>query len=96
MCSGHDGPFEAVRIDAKDEVMTTLFTEGAFFLMAFKMPVVPITAGSMRSFCVSVTLQRLQVSLEPVNIWKMEIKRRVSAHVTRTGPSSQRNRTHLK
>ena len=56
MCSGHDGPFEAVRIDAKDEVMTTLFTEGAFFLMAFKMPVVPITAGSMRSFCVSVTL----------------------------------------
>jgi hypothetical protein len=56
VCSGHDGPFEAVRTDAKDEVMTTLFTEGAFFLMAFKMPVVPITAGSMRSFCVSATL----------------------------------------
>jgi hypothetical protein len=54
--SVHDGPFEALRIDAKDEVMTTLLTEGAFFLIAFKIPVVPMTAGSMRSFWVSVTL----------------------------------------
>jgi len=64
VCSGHDGPFAAVRIDAKDEVMTTLFTEGAFFLIAFKIPVVPITAGSIRSFCVSVMLQNLRVSIE--------------------------------
>lgn len=64
MCSAHDAPFEALRMEAKDEVMTTLLTEGAFFLMAFKIPVVPITAGSMRSFWVSVTLRISQVSNE--------------------------------
>ena len=56
MWSVHDGPLDALRIDAKDEVMTTLLTEGAFFLIAFKIPVVLMTAGSMRSFWVSVTL----------------------------------------
>ena len=55
-----------MRIDAKDEVMTTLLTEGAFFLIAFKIPVVPMTAGSMRSFCVSVTLGSPQVRLEEI------------------------------
>jgi hypothetical protein len=34
---------------AKDEVMTTRRTEGAELAIAFKMPVVPITAGSMSS-----------------------------------------------
>lgn len=35
---------------AKDEVTTTRFTEGADLAMALRMPVVPMTAGSMRSF----------------------------------------------
>jgi hypothetical protein len=42
---------------AKEEVITTRFTEGAFFLMAFRIPVVPIMAGSNRSFLTSVTLK---------------------------------------
>jgi hypothetical protein len=35
-------PFEASIMDAKDEVMTTCLTVGAFFLIAFRMPVVPM------------------------------------------------------
>jgi hypothetical protein len=42
---------------AKEEVMTTRFTVGALFLIAFKIPVVPFTAGSRRSFFVSVVLK---------------------------------------
>lgn len=45
---------EPSTIEAKEEVMTTRLTVGAFFLMAFKMPVVPMMAGSRRSFLVSV------------------------------------------
>lgn len=37
------------RMDAKEEVMTTRFTPGADFLMAFRMDVVPIMAGSRSS-----------------------------------------------
>lgn len=44
------GPFT---IEAKDEVMTTCFTVGAFFLIDFSMPVVPMTAGSSKSCLVS-------------------------------------------
>jgi hypothetical protein len=44
-------------MEAKEEVITTRFTVGAFFLMAFSIPVVPIIAGSRRSFLVSVTLK---------------------------------------
>lgn len=60
-------------IAAKEEVITTLLTVGALFLIAFRIPVVPITAepistrqygeiqdplpGSSRSFFVSVTLK---------------------------------------
>ena len=47
-------------IDAKEEVMTTRLTDGAFFLMAFKIPVVPTMAGSRRSFLVSVTLLKVR------------------------------------
>lgn len=50
-------PLEPSIIDAKDEVMTTRFTVGAFFLMALRIPVVPIIAGSKRSFLVSLTLK---------------------------------------
>jgi hypothetical protein len=38
------------RIEAKDEVMTTRFTPGAVAWRALRMPVVPMTAGSIRSF----------------------------------------------
>lgn len=44
---------------AKDDVMTTRLTVGADFLMDFKMPVVPITAGSSRSWEV---VSRLELS----------------------------------
>lgn len=37
-------------MEAKEEVMTTRLTEGADFLMDFRMPVVPMTAGSRSSF----------------------------------------------
>jgi hypothetical protein len=37
-------------IEAKEEVITTRFTLGADFLIDFKMPVVPIMAGSRSSF----------------------------------------------
>jgi len=36
-------------MDAKELVITTLVTDGADFLMALRMPVVPIIAGSKRS-----------------------------------------------
>ena len=39
------------------EKRTTRLTEGALFLMALRIPVVPIIAGSRRSFFVSVTLK---------------------------------------
>lgn len=42
---------------AKEEVMTTLFTVGALFLMDFRMPVVPMIAGSSSCFWTSVTLK---------------------------------------
>lgn len=40
----------ASRMAAKDEVTTTRRTEGADRAMALRTPVVPMTAGSMRSF----------------------------------------------
>lgn len=42
--------FVASMMAAKDDVTTTRFTEGADLAMALSMPVVPMTAGSMRSF----------------------------------------------
>lgn len=45
---------EPLTIEAKEEVMTTRLTVGAFFLIALSMPVVPMMAGSRRSFLVSV------------------------------------------
>lgn len=49
--------FEASRMAAKDEVMTTRFTAGADLAMASRMLVVPMTAGSIRSFWGSVMLK---------------------------------------
>lgn len=51
-CPGQK-PLDGFTIAAKDDVMTTCFTVGAFFLMDFKMPVVPMTAGSSKSCLVS-------------------------------------------
>jgi hypothetical protein len=51
-CPGQK-PFDGFTIAAKDDVMTTCFTVGAFFLIDFKMPVVPMTAGSSKSCLVS-------------------------------------------
>lgn len=36
-------------IEAKDDVMTTFLTEGALFLMDFKIPTVPLTADNVIS-----------------------------------------------
>jgi hypothetical protein len=36
-------------IDANEDVTTTLFTDGAWALIAFKIPVVPLIAGSKKS-----------------------------------------------
>jgi len=47
-CPGQS-PLLASMMEANDEVMTTRLTEGADFLIDFKMPVVPMTAGSRRS-----------------------------------------------
>lgn len=43
--------------DMEPHVLTTRLTVGALFLTAFRMPVVPITAGSSKSFLTSVTLK---------------------------------------
>jgi hypothetical protein len=48
-------PLVGFTIAANDDVMTTRFTEGAFFLIDFKIPVVPMIAGSRRSCLVSVS-----------------------------------------
>jgi hypothetical protein len=44
-------------MEAKEEVIITRLTVGAFPLIAFSTPVVPIIAGSRRSFLVSVMLK---------------------------------------
>lgn len=44
-------------MEANEEVITTRFTVGAFFLIALRIPIVPIIAGSRRSFFVSVMLK---------------------------------------
>lgn len=44
-------------IEANEEVMTTLFTVGAWALMAFRIPVVPLIAGSKKSLTGSWTLK---------------------------------------
>jgi hypothetical protein len=44
-------------IAAKDEVRMTRFTVGANALMALRIPVVPLTAGSMKSLIGSSTLK---------------------------------------
>lgn len=48
VCPGQN-PFGPLTRAAKEDVMTTCLTVGALFLIDFKIPVVPITAGSMRS-----------------------------------------------
>ena len=40
------------RMAAKEDVMTTLLTVGALFLIAFKMPTVPLTAKFRLIRCV--------------------------------------------
>jgi hypothetical protein len=50
------------RTAAKEDVIATFLTEGAPFLIACKIPVVPITAGSRRS-CINV---KPQLQLIPV------------------------------
>ena len=42
---------------ANDEVMTTRLTEGALALIALRIPVVPLIAGSRISFTGSVNLK---------------------------------------
>lgn len=42
-------PLSAWMMAANEDVMTTCFTEGALFLIDFRIPVVPMTAGSRRS-----------------------------------------------
>lgn len=37
-------------MEANEDVMTMLLTEGALFFTDLRMPVVPITAGSSKSF----------------------------------------------
>lgn len=52
------------RTEAKDEVMTTRFTPGAEAWRALRIPVVPMTAGSMRSFLGSSAHVRQSFILE--------------------------------
>jgi hypothetical protein len=49
VCSGQL-PLKGLTIEAKEEVITTRLTLGADFLIDFRMPVVPIMAGSRSSF----------------------------------------------
>ena len=42
--------FASSMMAAKEEVMTTRRTEGAKRVMAWRMPVVPLTAGEISSF----------------------------------------------
>jgi hypothetical protein len=42
---------------AKEEVRITRLTVGAWFLMACRIPAVPLMVGSRRSFFVSMTLK---------------------------------------
>ena len=51
------GCFFAFTIAAKEDVMTTRFTDGAEALMALRIPVVPLIAGSKKSFTGSWTLK---------------------------------------
>ena len=44
-------------IAANEEVMARRLTVGAFFLIAFRIPLVPKTAGSRMSFLGSVNLK---------------------------------------
>ena len=44
-------------MDANDDVTATRLTLGAFSLIAFRIPVVPMIAGSSRSFLGLVTLK---------------------------------------
>ena len=64
-------------MDAKEEVTTMCFTEGAFFLIAFRIPVVPLMAGSRRSFFVSVMLKwnyHSLISTHPTGIWAGDLQ----------------------
>lgn len=47
-CPGQN-PLLGFTIAANDDVITTCLTVGALFLIDFRMPVVPMTAGSRRS-----------------------------------------------
>lgn len=47
-------PLYGSTMAAKDDVITTLFTVGALFLIDLRMPVVPMTAGSSRSCVPSI------------------------------------------
>lgn len=54
VCSGQL-PLDGSRTAAKEDVITTLLTDGALSLTACRIPVVPMIAGSRRS-CISVRL----------------------------------------
>lgn len=49
--------FHGLMIAADDEVMTIRFTLGAYALMDLRIPVVPLIAGSRKSFTGSSTLK---------------------------------------
>lgn len=48
VCPGQN-PLLPFTIAAKEDVITTCLTVGALFFIDFRMPVVPMTAGSIRS-----------------------------------------------
>ena len=48
VCPGQN-PWDALIIAANEDVITTCLTVGALFFIDFKIPVVPMTAGSIRS-----------------------------------------------
>src|ERR1700712_5234175 len=79
VCSGQN-PLSALTMAAKDDVITTRLTVGALFLIDFKMPVVPIMAGSSRSCPLSVYIKAhcLKQSMGPVyllDISDVEVER---------------------
>lgn len=69
-------------MEAKEEVMTTRVTEGAEALRALRMPVVPITAGSTRSFFGSAILS---LEKEPNRLNGLVAGIRTDVEVERTG-----------
>jgi hypothetical protein len=62
------------RIEANDDVMTTRLTDGAEACRALRMPVVPITAGSTRSFLGSATSSQLLSLILPCSDFSLILK----------------------